>query len=311
VIYRLLHTFVRLLSRVPLPLGRFFGKMLGLVASMVPLTRPAIVLESIRKSFEGTLGEVGARRLMLKVYLHFGQMFFEVPHILKLDRDNLDDYVIFEQEENLLEAAAKGKGVFVLTAHFGNWELMSAAMSLHCGPGAVVVRPIDFAPLDRLVSMMRSRFGTEAIPKQRAMRRLMSAIREGKMIGILLDQNVDWYEGAFVKFLGRWACTNKGLALMALKTGTPVIPTFSVRHEDGRYRVVFEKEIALVRTGDKVRDLEENTALFTQAIERYVLKYPDQWFWFHRRWKTRNYCPLPEGYLEERQNVQCPMINVQ
>ncbi|MBN1102131.1 MAG: lysophospholipid acyltransferase family protein [Deltaproteobacteria bacterium] len=304
MIYRLLHGSVRFLSRVPLPLGRFLGKMLGLVASMIPLTRPAIVLESIRRSFDGTLGEDGARSLLLKVYLHFGQMFFEVPHILKLHRDNLHDYVVFEKEGNLLEAAARGKGVFILTAHFGNWELMSAAISLRYGPGAVVVRPIDFEPLDRIVSMMRSQFGTEAIPKQRAMRRLMSAIRKGKMIGILLDQNVDWYEGAFVKFLGRWACTNKGLALMALKTGTPVIPTFSVRSEDGRYRVVFEREIELVRTGDKVRDVEENTALFTQAIERYVLKYPDQWFWFHRRWKTRNYCPLPEGYPKERQNVQ-------
>ncbi len=83
------------------------------------------------------------------------------------------------------------------------------------------------------------------------------------------------------------------LALMAIKTGTPVIPVFSVRQSDGRYRIVFEKEITLIRTGDKTKDLEENTALFTSVIEKYVRRYPDHWFWFHRRWKTRPYQPLP------------------
>ncbi|MEW6665974.1 MAG: lysophospholipid acyltransferase family protein [Thermodesulfobacteriota bacterium] len=298
MLYRFFYGILVLMSRIPLRHGRFLGKLLGLAASLVPITRPALVLESIRLGLCPSLGEEGARRLMRKVYLHFGQMVFEVPHILRLNRDNLGDYVLFDQEEHLLRAIAEGKGVFILTAHFGNWEIMSAAISLRFGAGAAVVRPIDFAPLDRLVSMLRSRFGTEAIPKQRAMRRLMAALRERKMVGILLDQNVDWYEGAFVEFLGRWACTNKGLALMALKTGTPVIPTFSVREPDGRYRVIFDREVPLIRTGDRARDVEDNTALFTRAIERFVLRYPEQWFWFHRRWKTRNYCELPEAYFE-------------
>ena len=113
------------------------------------------------------------------------------------------------------------------------------------------------------------------------------------MIGILLDQNVDWYQGAFIPFLGRWACTNKGLALLARKTGTPVIPVFAVRDGNGRHRMVFEKEIELRKTGDKIRDIEDNTALFNGMIESYVRKHPDQWLWFHRRWKTKNSWPWP------------------
>jgi KDO2-lipid IV(A) lauroyltransferase len=298
MIYRVMHAILVLMSRIPLPLGRFLGKLLGLAATLLPATRPGLVQESIRRSFGPALGEKEAGRMMRKVYLHFGQMVFEVPHVLRLNPDNLGDYVHFHQEENLLRARAKGKGVFILTAHFGNWELMSAAMSLRYGAGAVVVRNIDFQPLDRLVTLLRSRFGTEAIPKQRAMRRLIGVTRERKLVGILLDQNVDWYEGAFVKFLGRWACTNKGLALMALKNGTPVVPTFAVRQPDGRYRVIFDREVELIRTGDKIRDVEDNTALFTQAIERYVLKHPDHWFWYHRRWKTKNYCELPESCFQ-------------
>ena len=185
----------------------------------------------------------------------------------------------------------------MLTGHFGNWELMSAAMALRFNAnGAVVVRPADFAPADRLLTSLRSRFGTEIIAKKRAMKKLLAAKKENKVIGILLDQNVDWYEGVFVPFLGKSACSNKGLALVALRTGSPVVPSFSVRQPDGRYRIVFEDAVSLIRTGDKIKDIEENTALFTQIIGKYVSQYPDQWFWFHKRWKTRPYCPLPEDY---------------
>jgi KDO2-lipid IV(A) lauroyltransferase len=83
------------------------------------------------------------------------------------------------------------------------------------------------------------------------------------------------------------------LALLAVMTGTPVVPAFPVRQKDGRYRLIFEKEVELRRTGDRTRDIEENTELFTNIIEKYVRKYPDHWFWFHKRWKTKNYCPLP------------------
>ena len=120
----------------------------------------------------------------------------------------------------------------------------------------------------------------------------MAAIKRNKMVGVLLDQNVDWYEGVFINFLGRPACTSKGLALMALKTDVPVIPAFTVRKTDGRYRVIFGEEIQLKRSGDRTRDVEENTELFTRAIEYYIKKYPDHWFWFHRRWKTLPYCSI-------------------
>jgi len=293
MIGRLFYSIVFLLSRVPWPVSQFAGKMLGLAFSTLPVLRRDITLESILRSFEGQWNADECRKILRRVYIHFGQMIFEVPHILRLNHENLSRYVVFENEENLREALAKGKGAFILTAHFGNWELMSAAVPLYFGRrAAVVVRPIDFAPMDQLVSRLRSRFGTEVIPKQRSMRRIFLALRQQKLIGILLDQNVDWYEGVFTPFLGRWACTNKGLAQMAARTGSPVVPAFPVRQEDGRHRIIFEKEVPLV-LGDRTAEVEENTILFTQVIESFVRRYPDHWFWFHRRWKTRNYCELP------------------
>lgn len=296
MIYRLIRVVFLLMSYIPFSLGQFLGKMLSVFFSMIPLKRMDISLNNIQQSFGGCMDRDKAKRLNRRVIRHFGQMVFETPHTMRLNRDNLDRYLYFANEENFQGALEKGKGAFILTAHFGNWELMSAAIPLYFGGIAAIARPFDFQPLDQLVNELRSRFGSVIIPKQRAMRKILMSLRQKKAVGILLDQNVAWYDGVFVNFLGRWACTNKGLALIAMKTGAPVIPTFSVRQEDGRYCIIFEDEVRLVSTGDKTRDVEENTALFTGMIEKYIRRYPDHWFWFHMRWKTLPYCKLPDDY---------------
>ena len=300
MISRLIYITIKLVSCIPLPLCRWIGKMLGRFISLFSTRRTQVSLHNIEMCFGQPLGPKGAKRLNRAVILHFAQMVFEVPHILNMNKVNLNKYVVFHNEENLRNAYKKGKGVFIVTGHFGNWELMAAAISLRFGRLSIVARPFDFKPLDRVMVTLRSRFGAEIIPKQKAMRRLLNTIKQKRMVGILLDQNVDWYAGVFVKFLGEWACTNKGLALLALKTGAPVIPAFCVRQKDGPYRIYFEDEIRLKKTGDKTKDVEENTVLFTNVIEYYIRRHPEQWLWFHQRWKTRPYCVLPDMGNEER-----------
>jgi len=285
------------MSRIPFPVVQFMGKMLGTLAFLVPLNRKTVALDNLLQSFGSEMSDTEAKRLLRKVYSHFGQMLLEVPHALRLNPENAHKYFTFESEEHFLDALKKGKGVLALTGHLGNWEMKLVALSMRFGNLAVVARRMDFAPLQRLMIDLRSMYGTEIIPKQRSMRKLLATLRQNKAIGILLDQNVDWYEGVFTEFFGRPACTNKGLALVALKTGAPVVPLFSAKAKDGRYRITIDKEVDLIRTGDKLRDVEDNTTLFTSIIERHIREHPEQYFWFHRRWKTKNYCPLPPGYF--------------
>jgi len=303
VTYLLAGAVLRTMSFIPFHLGQRIGKILGFLAYLIPLKRKAVALDNIQQSCFGETPDIQPRQLLQKVYMHFGQMVFEFPHILRLQQENLDRYLVFEGEEHLAGALKKGKGIFLLSGHFGNWELLSAAVTLRFGRLAVVVRPLDFAPMDRLISELRTRFGTEIIPHKKGMRRILASAKQNTPIGVLLDQSVDWFQGAFVPFLGRPACTNKGLALMALKTGTPVVPAFSVRQKDGRYRVLIGRELELQRSGDKIRDIEDNTALFTRIIEKHVLAHPDHWFWFHRRWKTKNHCVLPQSHLKQENHA--------
>lgn len=291
-LYWVLRITFQIMAYIPLWLGRIFGNLLGLTALQLPISRKAVSIENIKNSLGSSMTEAEVLKLNRMIYLHFGRMIFEVPHLLRMNKDNIKKYFTVEGEENLNIAFKNGRGILALTGHIGNWELLAVALHVLCGPIAAVARPSRNIAVNRLIHDLRSRLGMEIIPKQHGMRKIITALNKNKLVGILLDQNVDWYEGEFVPFLNRTACTNKGLALLALKTDTPVVPIFSIKQPNGKYKIHIDKPVELIRTNDKTIDIEKNTALFTQIIENQVRKHPEQWFWFHRRWKTKNYCPL-------------------
>ena len=128
------------------------------------------------------------------------------------------------------------------------------------------------------------------------MRTMLRTLKQNGILGILIDQNVDWYEGVFVDYFGRPACTTDGLALLAMHTEAPVLPAYMVRLPGGRYRLVFGPEVEVTRTGDRNADVLANTQRFTKVIEQIVRRYPDQWLWIHQRWKTQK-CQIPRKEL--------------
>jgi len=221
-------------------------------------------------------------------FRNMARVMAEFSFTPRLNEENVSHYVFLEGGENFHRAREKGKGVLFLAAHFGNWEWMAATFPIliRC-PSYLIVRPLDSRFLDGIVERLRTCTGNRTVPKQKSMGRILRLLRQGEVVGVLLDQNVAWQEGVFVNFFGELACTNAGLALLAMKTGASVLPVFNIRQADGRYRVVIEPEIPVIRTGDKDSDVEKNTELFTSVIERYVRQYPDHWFWLHQRWKTR------------------------
>jgi len=194
--------------------------------------------------------------------------------------------VRLEGVEHVKAALAEGRGALLLGAHFGNFELLAAAHALTgLPPVNVVVRPLDNPYLDALVARGRERAQISLIAKRAALKGMTAALARGECVGILLDQN-DGRHGVFVPFFGRPASTSRSLAVLALKTGAPVVPAFIHRLRDGEHHVTLEPAIPVVRTGHVDRDVELNTARFTEAIERQVRAHPEQWFWVHRRWKS-------------------------
>ncbi len=188
--------------------------------------------------------------------------------------------------ERLVEARGRGKGVLLLTAHFGPWELLPLSAALHYEPIHVVARPMDNPWLDDWLTRLRERGGNHVIRKRDALQAILQVLRRGETVGILIDQHVTESEGVVVPFFGRPASTVAGPALLALRSGAAVLPVGITRCGRGRYRVHLRPELSVQRSGDLKADVVENTARFTAAIEAIVRERPDHWFWLHRRWKT-------------------------
>ena len=210
--------------------------------------------------------------------------FFEIPSLTK---ENIGNLVEVEGLEYYTKAMEKNRGILLLGAHFSNWELTAAAISLVLQPAVITYRPLDSPTLDSLVLWVRSCTGNVLIDKERAMRKMLRSLAHNEIVATMIDQNMAWQEGVFVDFFGRPVCTTTGLALLALHTYAPVVPGYILRLENGKYRMVIKEEIAVIRTGDRDADILINTQNFTRFIEDTVREYPDQWFWIHQRWKTK------------------------
>jgi KDO2-lipid IV(A) lauroyltransferase len=232
------------------------------------------------------------RALILRgEFASLGRQLAEVCRFPKYTRENIEQVVVYDGLENYERAYARGQGVLFLTAHFGGWELSAFAHSLHGHWLHVVMRPMDNPYLDRLLQGYRTMHGNKMVAKDDFVRGLLGAMKAGETVGILMDTNMTPPQGVFVDFFGMAACTASGLARIALRTDAAVVPGFTIwDRELGKYRLRFDPALELVRSGDPEADVVANTQKFTKVIEDYVRRYPDQWLWVHRRWKTR-----PEG----------------
>ncbi len=197
-------------------------------------------------------------------------------------------FIRYEGLEHWQQASAKSRGVLIVTAHLGAWELSSFYHSLAGHPMSMVTRKLDNARVDAFVNEVRCLHGNRVLDKDHFARGLLLAMREGRSVGILMDTNMTPPQGVFVPFFGVPACTASGVARVARKTGAAVLPGFLLWHKDeGKYVLHFLPELALTQTGDEEADVLENTARCTAAIEAVIHQYPEQWLWVHRRWKTR------------------------
>jgi KDO2-lipid IV(A) lauroyltransferase len=279
-------------GRIPLPALQRAGRRLGRLILRLDRRHRRIVLQNLRFVFGQDHPAGDLARMATGVFESLGQIPLEVCWSLGLDPREWKTYFRISGLEHYRRAAAQGRGVLCLTAHFGNWELLPIVGAMAEVPLHVVYRPLDALLLDDLVGRIRQRFGAVLIPKKRSIFKIQRVLRRGECIAILLDQNVDWYEGVFVDFLGHRACTSKGLATLSILSRAPVVPVFLVREGAG-FHARFEPPLDPIVTGDRIRDLEENTARYNQAIAACVRRYPEQWFWVHQRWKTRPYHPIP------------------
>jgi len=278
---------VKLLGLPPRGVARAIGALVGRVALLcTPRLRRAGHL-NLQLAFPQKT-EAEREQILRKLYRNLGWLLAEFCQMPRYTPEMTQSFIRYEGLEHYLAARERGKGVLVLTGHLGAWELSSFYHSLMGYPMSIVIRRLDNALVDDLVNHIRCLHGNQVLHKDDFARGLLASMRRGETVGILMDTNMTPPQGAFVDFFGHLACTGSGMARVAIKTGAQVLPGFLLWEESTRQYVLrFGAPLTLPISDDVEADTLAHTALFTKVIEDYIRKYPDQWLWVHRRWKTR------------------------
>jgi KDO2-lipid IV(A) lauroyltransferase len=288
--YTLALLIIRLFAAMPRSVAYRTAKRLAWLGFHVARRQRRAGLRNLEMAFP-ELSQTAREDILRGSFENLGRLLVEFTHLPELNKGNVCQFVVHDGLENYLEGLRRGRGVIFMTAHFGAWELSSFAHAVYGYPLRFVVRPIDNPRVERLISMYRTRSGNVPIERRRAARDILKALRQNEAVGILFDQNTTRSEGVFAEFFGIPAATTPSLALFALRTGAAVVPGFLIWDESLRkHRLRLDPPVELIDTGNLDHDVLENTKLFNKILEGYIRKYPDQWLWIHRRWKTR-----PEG----------------
>ena len=262
-----------------------YGALLGRTLYRVDSRRRKITLRNLEKAFSGELGETERLLLAKQSFENLGRFFLETAKMSHISAEDLEGRFEVENGQILKQVYDEGRGVVVVCAHLGNWEIMARTFGSWGYRYAVIYRPIDNRFLDE--KMRESRLvGGEIIPREAMFKSVRSALKEGKIVAFMSDQNAG-KKGIFVPFFGVQASTTPAAAIFAQATGAPIVPVFCFRLGPGRFRSVIHHPIWAEGGKDRKEEQQELTEAFTLEIEKAVRRCPDQWFWMHRRWRTR------------------------
>jgi phosphopantetheine--protein transferase-like protein len=263
----------------------FTGKLLY---RLLPIRR-RVILGNLRRVYGDTVPDEEITRLAQAHYGHLGRLALEFLWFPWISAARRAAMVRVENLQALESALAQGKGVLVLTGHFGNFEVATAA-GLDSYPHArgrfwFVRRPIKPAWLDAVLTRRSRRAGFGVLPKRGGLEAILDRLNAGDLVVFPFDQHAGRKDGVVVDFFGHPAGTFRSLAILALNTGAPVVPAASWREANGHV-LRFEAPLGVIESDDVNEAIRRNTRAYNAALERLILRHPEQWWWVHRRWKA-------------------------
>jgi len=272
------------ITKIPPQLIINSGKLLGLLAYSLAIPHRRLVRRNVQFCYpEWSHKEV--RDLSRRVFMNFGITFVEMFQSAFMPSEEVFKTCRVEGEENFSNAFASNRGIVIVSAHMGNWEVGLHYTDYRGKPMLGVAAKTRHGWADILLSRWRNRFGNTIIDKKGALPRMTEGLRRGELIGMLIDQSRRKH-GVEVTFFGRKATASPAAALLALRCKSIVLPAFSVRGTDGRLTIQVKTPLELTRTGDLRRDIQSNTQRLIDIVEDMVREYPDQWFWLLKPWKV-------------------------
>ncbi len=288
--YKLEYLLTRMLATIAKGLSikalYFLGDRLGDLLFYVIKSRKKTALKNLKNVFGNEKSEKELRRIVHLNYRHFGKMVLEFARIPKLTRKNILDEVPVYNQKILREALAKNRGVIVFSGHFGNWEYLAAAVSQIGPPMYAVFKEQKNLLVDGIIKKYRMDLGLLPLKvKGGAARGIMQALRAKAKVLIVFDQDAGG-KGKFINFLGRPASTNTGPAQIVIRHNVPAVMAFGLRSKKGGIKIILEKFPDPEEFSNDEAGIIQFIEEYNRKLERYIRKYPEQWFWMHRRWLT-------------------------
>jgi KDO2-lipid IV(A) lauroyltransferase len=281
--YWIIRSLGALIRAIPYQLALTAGSFLGWLAFDVLRIRRKVTMINLQNSLGGEPGKL--KVIGRGAYKNFAKSMVEYALFPSLDKTSIPRMVELQGAENFDSALAAGRGAIVVAGHFGSWELMGAAVSQMGYPVDFLVGEQHNLLVDGMMNDYRRCMGIGIIKMGAAAKGIIKALNANRLVAMLSDQDAG-SDGTIVRFFDRPASTPKGPAAFALKMNCPIIMAFIIRESSGKQGIVIEKPIFGKRTGDKEEDIRNLTQAYTGLLEDYVRKYPDHWFWPHRRWKS-------------------------
>ena len=285
--YLLCRAAIFLLALLPRRAGLAVGRGLGRTYYALATGHRRVALDNLKRAFGDALDDPGRARVAGAAFANTGMLCVDAAYFPRLQRRPTERLAILEGVEHLKAAAAPGRGVLVFSGHFGHWEPIALVQARLGLPMTMVARPLENPWLDAFLVRLRQRAGSTVIVKRHATRDVLKALRAGRAVAIMIDQNVRGEGGVFVDFFGVPASTTPALAAFAYRSGAPLLPVFSYPLPDGRVRIVYRPPIMPVRRGALPDDILDLTRATTRLLEEEVRRHPGLWMWMHNRWRTR------------------------
>ena len=225
-------------------------------------------------------------------FKNLGRQLGELSQFPKATPESLEKFVEISVSDELWERYREikktGRGLIFMTPHFGGWEVLAFASFMFLGPQKYLVRKLDNPRLEELLAAIRGKFGNEPLDKSTGILPALELLRSGGNLGILPDLNTQRHEGVFVPFFGKEACTTAGVAALAMRTNAIVgIISAPWDEKKKKYVIKVDADFEFETNGDRKQSMIDFTAKFTKEIENVIRQNPEQWFWIHKRWKTR------------------------
>jgi KDO2-lipid IV(A) lauroyltransferase len=261
-----------------------FSKILGNIAYHCSKRYRNIAKKNLAMTLGNEYSPEKIDDMTRQVFQHFCRGGLEFFYFAVADRKDIENMIDIHGKEHLDRALGKGKGVVLITAHFGNWEILARKLCIMGYPVTVIARDSDDPSMTGIANKIREGAGYKVLGRDKSVRGALECLKRNEVLGILPDQNTS-AGGVFVDFFGYPAATAVGPAVFALRAGAVLVPVFAYRGSDGRYHGEFQPEIEYQQTGNRDEDELALTGAITKVIENIIRRYPTQWLWLHDRWK--------------------------